>query len=118
MAKTKELKKRIGAEEGEESSRQFWREPSRASGSSFQTWNLSNNETLPPVVGGREEGQSARRRELSTHVPRLDDAVLAQLHSKRSIVHATAVELRAVFQRAHVVHCPKTQAARSQQSSK
>ena len=36
VAKTKELKKRYGAEEGEESSRQFWKEPSRASGSSFQ----------------------------------------------------------------------------------
>jgi len=36
VAKTKELKKCYGAEEGEESSRQFWKEPSRASGSSFQ----------------------------------------------------------------------------------
>ena len=36
MAKTKELKKRYEAEEGEEPSRQFWKEPSRASGSRFQ----------------------------------------------------------------------------------
>ena len=36
MAKTKELKKRYGAEEGEESSRQSWKESSRAGGSSFQ----------------------------------------------------------------------------------
>ena len=34
VAKTKEPKKRYGAEEGDESSRQFWKEPSRASGSS------------------------------------------------------------------------------------
>jgi len=37
VAKTKELKKRSwGIEEGEESSRPFWKEPSHASGSLFQ----------------------------------------------------------------------------------
>jgi len=36
VAKTKQLKQHYGAEEGEESSHQFWKEPSRASGSSFQ----------------------------------------------------------------------------------
>jgi len=44
VAKTKELRKRYGAEEGEESSRQFWKEPSCASGSSFQ------RAQVPPAV--------------------------------------------------------------------
>ena len=76
MAKTKELKKRSwGIEEGEESSRQFWKELVSASGSSFQRavmteWTPAESET------DTGNAPTAILRRVDTWEPRAPEVVL------------------------------------------
>jgi len=59
VARTKELKQRYGAEEGDESIRQFWKEPSRERLFLFQlVFQKRGSEAPPYLLGYASERQA------------------------------------------------------------